>query len=138
MGGDAEMKNETRYVVLKDFERRECARTVIEKRVALVVNDERRVREADIDALRSVLEEPATLRVALVVAADELAKGRVADLLALDQPIPAAIERQPAEHGGNVRPFGEAAGDDLVHGARIFAEEGLKAKKLAQRQEEES
>src|SRR4029450_13196192 len=51
-----------------------------------------------------------------VVAGDELAQRDVADALSFDQPIAAPVEIDPAVHRRNVRPLGEAADDDFVHG----------------------
>src|SRR6188508_1198267 len=60
---------------------------VVEQPLAFVVHHERRIGEPHVDALRAVLEEPASLRVGGIVARDELAQRDVADALALDQPV---------------------------------------------------
>src|SRR6185295_13377425 len=66
-------------------------------------------------ALRAILEIPAATRVGLVIAANKFAQRAIADPLTLDQPIPPPVEREPAVDIGNVRPFGHAAQDDVVH-----------------------
>src|SRR5688572_22218057 len=93
---------------------------VIDQPLAFIVHDERRIGEPDVDALRAILEEPAAACVGGVIARNELAQRDVADALALDQPVAAAVEIQPAIDGGNVRPLGQAANDHLVHRATIF------------------
>src|SRR5258708_11392546 len=93
---------------------------VIEQRISLERHDEGRIHEPHVDALRSVLEEPAAPRVRLVVAADEFPQRRVADPLerlsrarAPDQPVAAAVKREPAVDRRNIRPLGDAAGGTL-------------------------
>jgi hypothetical protein len=51
-----------------------------------------RVFERGVDALRAVLEKPLPRGVALVIAADERAYGRVVHAFALDAPLAATIE----------------------------------------------
>jgi len=58
----------------------------------------RRVIERDIDTLRAVLENPATLTVVAVVAAEKLDDAGIGHARALQQPVTAAIQRQPAEY----------------------------------------
>src|SRR4030095_15270168 len=57
---------------------------------------ERRVFERSEDPLRAVLEEPAPPVVALEIAADKRSHRRIRYALALDQPLPAPIQREPA------------------------------------------
>jgi hypothetical protein len=60
-----------------------------------VMHDERRIREAHVDALRAVLEVPAAGAVGVIVACNELAQGRIGNAFAFDQPV-AAIARATA------------------------------------------
>src|SRR5712664_1354228 len=100
------------------------------------MHDQRRVGEPYVHALRAVLEKPAAARIGLVVAPDEFAQRRVADLLSLDQPVSAPVEREPAVDRRHVRPLREAARDDLVHAATIACERS-EEEKPAENQEEE-
>ena len=81
--------------------------------------DPRRNFERDVDALRPILEEPATALVAGVVAADEGADRSIADRLAAQAPLTARRERQPAEHGRHIRPLRNRGDDAGVHERRI-------------------
>jgi hypothetical protein len=71
--------------------------------------------------LRAVLEEPAPALVAGVVAADEGLRGAVAHGLTLDQPAPAAIQPEPAEHRRHVRPLRHRAQHGVIHGVTLAA-----------------
>ena len=81
--------------------------------------DPRRDLERDVDALRPVLEEPATALVARVVAADEGADRRVGDRLAAQAPFATRGQCQPAKHGRHIRPLRDRGDDAVVHERRI-------------------
>src|SRR5688572_23177138 len=102
-------------VVEESLERLGRPPAMVEQALAFVVHDQRRVGKGHEDALRAVLEEPAPARVRGVVARDEFAQGPVADALALDQPVAAPVEVEPAVDRRDVGPLREAANDDFVH-----------------------
>ena len=77
--------------------------------------NERRVIERNEHALRTILEKPAAALVVLVVAPDKIGDDRIRDALALDQPVAAPVERQPAIDGRDIRPLGHSLLDDFVH-----------------------
>ena len=56
---------------------------------------QRRVSEAHEYTLRAVLKEPSAALVVSIVAGDEFGDQRIADALALDRPVAAAVEREP-------------------------------------------
>ncbi|MCU0990434.1 MAG: hypothetical protein MUE63_12820 [Xanthomonadales bacterium] len=67
----------------------------------------RRVGEADEDALRSVLYEPAAAVIATILPVDEGDQAAMGDALSLQAPVTAPVERQPAVTGGDVGPSGD-------------------------------
>ena len=77
-----------------------------------------RVIQIDKHALRAILKIPAARIVMRVVAADKRLQCVVADGLALDQPVAAPVQREPAVNGGHVRPLGHRAQDGFIHGVR--------------------
>src|SRR5690242_5179107 len=82
-----------------------------------------RVVERHEHALRTILEIPAALFIGRVIPADELPDRGVGDAFeapryALDLPVPAAVEREPAVHRRHVRPLQHAADHDVVHRPR--------------------
>src|SRR6266852_1290794 len=91
------------FLVLEYRSGGELSAAVVHQPAAFMAYHQRRVGEAHVDALRSVLEEPAALRVASVVARDELLERPVADSLPLDTPVSASVELEPAVDRRHVR-----------------------------------